>query len=198
MADKMSAREIDAIERFQTEQAREKAETQSRNRTIEDIYIDAFTAYTEGEKTMPHIMETLAALAAFFHDGDPEFHADNSDPNNMQFNQRGFMANLCQQADWMLQREERRMQYLRIAAQKARRSNLQGEIDTLELERAELDYGRSKIVNMPILTDFKVAAKAAHVVQFGDDWVRQTKPDTRATTEALEDRFQHSERRRRL
>jgi ATP-dependent exoDNAse (exonuclease V) alpha subunit len=210
MRDALNKAEIEAIEQFQQEQAQAAQQEQEKDRSIEDVYLDAFTAYTEGEKTPPHIMEAFAAIAAFFYDDDPEFKIDGgidgvtgdviegSDPNNCQFNQKGILGNFCQQADWMLGREERRLNYLKNAAFRARRAHSQSEIDTLALEKAEAEYGKCKLVNLPILEDFKKAAKTAYLVQFGEEWVRPTKKDTARTTEQLEDRFKHQERRSRL
>lgn len=198
-----------AIDEFEARRAAEQEAKARANRSVSDIYIEEFDAITSGEKARPHIMEVLAGLAAFFHDDDPEFRHDpyvdqngdekpGSDPNNAQFNQRGLMGNLCQQADWMLQREERRLQYLGANAAKLRREHANGEIDTMQLEAAELEYGRCKIVNLPILEDFRAAVMAAHVAQFGEEWRRPVKADKATTTRTLDDRFAHSERRSRL
>lgn len=195
---KMSQAEVTAIADFER-QKEEAAEAQRlAARTIGEVYIDEFNAVIDGEKKAPHIMETLAHLAAFFHDDDPEFRTDNSDPNNCQFDQKGLMGTLCQQADWMKSRAERRMYYLRTEAAKARRAHAQGEIDGLELAEAEIAYGRMKMVQLPIIEDFFTAAKAAYVAQFAEDWTRPVKADTAATTRSLDDRFAHSERRSRL
>lgn len=210
MRDNLTAAEIDAIERFREEQAAAAQAEHTAEKTLESIYLDEFEAITEGQKEPMHIMQALATIAAFFHDDDPEFVAEGgidsvtgdvvqgSDPNNAQFNQRGMMANLCQQANWMLEREERRLGYLKTQAARARRAHAQGEIDTIALEKAELDYGRCKLVNIPILEDFKKAAMTAHLVQFGEEWTRPVKRDDRRTTEQLEDRFSHQTRRSRL
>lgn len=210
MADALTKAEIEAYERFQDEQAAAAAERESDPNSPETIYLEAFEEYTDPEGDgPPHIMKALAAVAAFFHDDDPEFRQDpyidqngesrhGSDVNNAQFNQKGIMGNLCQQAKWMLDREERRQHYLRKNAAKARYRHAESEIDTMELEAAELEYGRCKVVNIPLLEDFFTAAKTAYLAQFAEEWTPPVKKDTKATTEKLEDRFKHSERRRRL
>lgn len=198
MSNAVTKSEVEAIEAFRARKEAEDEAARLASRSVEDIYIDRFNAIVDGERKPMHIMEVLAELAAFFHDDDPEFRSETSDPNHVQFNQKGMLANLCHQADWMLEREERRMHYLRTEAIKARRQHTAGEIDTLALEEAELSYGRSKIVNVPILTDFKAAVLAAHVAQFAEHWTRPVKRDDRATTATLEDRFQHSKTRSRL
>ena len=198
-----------AIEAFQAEQAEQATANKDAERSIEDRYVDAFTDMTEGAQR-PDIMQALATLAAFFHNDDPEFitspdfdgvtgeRIEGSDPNNAQFNQKGLMGQLCQQSVWMLEREEKRMGYLKSVAFRARRAHSHSEIDTLALVAAENAYGRCKFVNLPILEDFKTATKAAFVAQFGEDWTRPVKTDNRVTTEQLEDRFAHRKTESRL
>lgn len=190
--------DIAAIEAYEAKQEAELENRRKAARSLEQIYIETFDGIIEGTAPRMHIMEVLAHLAAFLHDDDAEFRTDNSDPNNCQFHQKGLLSNLCQQADWMLEREERRMYYLRDQASKARYQHTGGEIDGLELHEAETAYGRSKIVNIPILTDLKTALKTAFLAQFAEEWTRPVKQDRTATTAALDDRFAHSTRRSRL
>lgn len=201
--------EQNAIALFEAQKKIEQEEQAYWEKTIEDRYLDRFTQMTD-ENAPVDIMNALATIAAFFHNDDPQFvveadidpitgvEINGTDPNNAQFNQKGIMGNLCQQADWMLQREERRLGYLLNEANKARRAYARDEISTLALEKAELDYGRSKLVNVPLLQQFKHAAKTAYLVQYGEEWTRPVRTDTRATTEQLEDRFAHAKPVRRL
>jgi len=183
MGNAITKEEAAAVEEFKSQREAEAEARRLAERSIEDVYIDAFTGYTEGTEEPPHLMEAFATIAAFFHNDDPTFQDGETDPNNAQFNQKGLMGNLCQQADWMLQREERRLGYLRGAVGRAQRNHRSGEIDELELRKVELDYGRSKAVNIPILEDFLVAAKAAFVAQFGEEWRRPVKAAPSEATE---------------
>lgn len=206
---KITDDEKNAIALFEAQKKIEQEEQAYWEKGIEDRYLVRFTAKTE-ENAPVDIMDALATIAAFFHNDDPQFiveadvdpitgvEINGTDPNNAQFNQKGIMGNLVQQADWMLQREERRLGYLLNEANKARRAYAREEISGLALEKAELDYGRCKLVNIPLLEDFKKAAKTAYLVQYGEEWTRPVRTDTRATTERLEDRFAHAKAARRL
>lgn len=204
--DSITTEEQAAIDAFKSNRA-EQAEAQRKaNRSLEETYIDRFHELTEGPE-MPPIMDALATIAAFFHNDDPEFvvAADpdleirGTDPNNAQWNQKGIMANLCNQAEYMLKREINRFNWTRTQAARARQTYRQGEIDRIQLEAAELDYGRSKVVNLPMCEDFAKAVKTAYLAQFGEEWTPRPKADDPAKTQLdLDERFSHSERRQRL
>lgn len=207
--DQLTEAERAAVLAFLEQKQKADEEARLAERSHEDIYLDAFHGYIEGTLPRPHILETFAAIAAFLHDDDPEFVAEGfvdnlgnmvpeTDGNNCQFNQKGFLSNLVQQAVWMHEREDRRIGYLASAAARARRAHNNGEIDTLELEAAEKNYGRCKMVNLPILSDLKTAAKLAYRCQTGEEWTAPVKKDTRATTNTLDERFAHSAKRSRL
>ncbi len=198
MGNVLTKAEIEAFEAYQREEAERKAREARENRSIGDRFTEEFNSIVDGDTDRQDIMVTLAHLAAFFHDDDPEFRTDDSDPNNCQFNQKGFMAQLCNQAKWMRDREDKRQYYLRSEAAKKRYASAQGEIDTLELVEAETAYGRCKIVNLPILEDFLTAAKEASLACFADQWTPPVRRDTAKAAGELEDRFAHSERRSRL
>jgi len=207
--DKMTQAEIDAILAYKAEKEAEEAAARDAERSLDDRFVGYFEDFCEGTATPPHIMEALATIAFFFHDDDPEFRADayvdnlgnevrGSEPNNCGFNQKGVMGNLCQQAMWMKEREQKRFYYLRDQAMRARRAFDQTEIAREELQAKELEYGRCKVVNLPILEDFVEATKAAYRAAFAEEWTPPVRRDTRASTAQLEDRFAHQPTRKRL
>jgi hypothetical protein len=67
MAQRMTKEEAQAISSYEAEQAAKQEAERRANRSLEDIYLDAFESYTDtAPETTPHIMEALAVMGRFF------------------------------------------------------------------------------------------------------------------------------------
>ena len=203
-----SQEEIEALAKFKAEKEAEAEAQRIANRSLEDVFLDKYTALTEEQDAPTHIMEALATLAAFFYEDDPALRFDVTEvpegkewlahPNIAQFPQGGLLKNLCNNAQYMLDRETRRHFYLLNEAKKARAGDRHGDVDAEKLHFAEMEYGRSKLYTLPMAEDWHKACLAAHLVVTGEEWTKPVKRDTKVSTEEIGERFENYKGRSRL
>jgi hypothetical protein len=178
--DTLTAEERASVEAFvQAKHEETEAELSAEDAHVAK-FIDAFEAATE-RGTGPGLIEAFAVIAASLFNDDPQFQHEGvydaasgleirpSQPNNASYNQMGFLGQMCRQADWQLKRELQRQTWLERQARQLARAG-DDEITREQRRAVELDYGKSRIVNVPLLEDLLYAAKLAYRTTIGEEW----------------------------
>jgi cell division septum initiation protein DivIVA len=146
---------------------------------------DKYQTVCERGATEATVSTALATIGGFFYDPDPTKNGKAEGAwNNLMFQQRGALGNLCQNASWMLENAVARRDKLMVELHDLAETGLNNEIDLTNAARLANDVAQLKDAQVPACEQWLELTKAAYEAITGEKWKPYAKKGKDAATQS--------------
>ena len=140
----------------------------------------------------PTVAEALGAIAAYFYAAGAPSDDEGNVYNDLAFQQRGMLGNLCNNAKWMLENAIQHQRELFTKLDEIEATYDGGEIANRNMTRVLDQLERCKTTQIPACEEWFAVTKAAYAGIVGEEWkpfAKQGKPAVKQDADAIRARI---------